>query len=167
MGTAQRGNAKQATLIGRPAGQTSNVWLARPPTSTYGEPRRSGPATGLPFESAIELVGVIWHLFPARVMPVQEAIAQPLSTTRRGARARRPAGDVSVAKGCAYITGRAVQCGTAIFPQKRQSSANTPRARRHGLAASPSVPWPAYERLRDITTARYKLSYAVVAVEVR
>ena len=42
-----------------------------------GEPRRRGPATSLPFESAIELVDVIWHFLPALVMPAHPAMAHP------------------------------------------------------------------------------------------
>ena len=33
-----------------------------------GPTRRNGPETSLPFESVIELVDVIWHLFPVRVV---------------------------------------------------------------------------------------------------
>jgi hypothetical protein len=48
------------------------------------EPRRSVPATGLPFVSAIELVDVIWHLFPARGLPEQVAMACQLSAVEDG-----------------------------------------------------------------------------------
>ena len=37
-----------------------------------GTTTERGPATSLPFESAIELVDVIWHFFPALVMPAHE-----------------------------------------------------------------------------------------------
>ena len=55
----------------RSAGQCTKglAWIRQ-----KGDPCRNGPATRRPFESFMELCAVIWHLFPARVIPVHADI---------------------------------------------------------------------------------------------